>query len=92
MSDKLNGCDSLYGEGCACSCGSRRSSTCWWTVITALLAGLLIFSVGLIVGALLAAAIIAILPIIIALAVVWLVLLVIVRIIYRMRCNSGCGC
>ena len=35
MSDKLNGCDSLYGEGCACSCGSRRSSTCWWTVITA---------------------------------------------------------
>ena len=34
----------------------------------------------------------SILPIIIALAVVWLVLLIIVRIIYRMRCNNGCGC
>ena len=90
MNDKRNGCESLYGE--SCSCESRRSSACWWTVITCLLAGLLVFTAGLIAGALLFAAILTILPIIIALAVVWLVLLIIVRIIYRMRCNNGCGC
>lgn len=90
MNDKRNGCDSLYGE--SCSDGSRRSSACWWTVITCLLAGLLIFTAGLITGALLFAVVFALLPIIIALAVVWLVLLIIVRIICRMRRKSGYDC
>lgn len=73
-------------------CRNRRSTVSWCTVDSFILVGLLLFTIGLIVGALLSLVVVVLLPTVIALAIVWLVLLIIVRIACRMRYNNDCGC
>lgn len=61
---------------------------CWWSVAIWLLTGLLMFTVGVIVGALYAIGVLLFLWVFIALAVLWLALLILVKILFHVHCRA----